>query len=124
MCFLAGLLGIAFHIFAVKLPATKTRAQVANMAFTYTAFFQDELAAILSSLLAVIAALVALDELVAYKPDVLPYIKVGFIFIGFTGSSVLIALLGKASSKINAVVDIKTNISDQVAPDVPPDQKV
>lgn len=116
LCFLAGLLGIAFHIFAIKLPATKTRATVANMNFSYGAFFQDELAAILASLLTVIILLVVLDELVAFKPAVLPYLKFGFVFIGFTGSSILIAILGKASDKINAVVDVKTNTADQVSP--------
>lgn len=120
MCFLAGLLGILFHLFAVKIPSTKTRATVANMKFTYSAFFQDELAAILASFLTVIIFLVLLDEFIAFKPDVLPYVKAAFVFVGFTGSSILIAALGKASAKINTIVDVKTNLADAIDPPPPP----
>jgi hypothetical protein len=112
LCFLAGLLGILFHIFAVKLPAIKQQAKVANMPFSYSAYFQDDLAAILGSLLTVVILLVVLDELVAFKPAVLPYLKAAFVFVGFTGSSILISLLGKAQDKINQVVDVKTDVAD------------
>ncbi len=111
-CFLAGLLGILFHIFAIKIPAIKERAKVANTSFSYSAYFKDDATAILASLLTVIILLVVLDELVAFKPVVVPYLKAGFVFIGFTGSSILIALLGKAQAKINQVVDVKTDIAD------------
>lgn len=120
LCFLAGCLGILFHIFAVKIPATKKQAQVANMKFTYKGFFQDELVAILASLLTVIILLVVLNEVLALKPAVEPYLKSGFVLVGYTGSSILIALLGKASQKINEVVNIKTDVADQVSPQPPP----
>jgi len=113
LCFVAGVLGILFHIFAVKLPAIKTQAKVANLKFSYSQYFQDDLAAILASLLSVIILLVVLDEVVAFKPTVMPYLKFAFVFVGFTGSSVLIAILGKATAKVNAVVDEKTNIADK-----------
>lgn len=116
LCFLAGVLGILFHIFAIKLPAVKERARVANMPFSYSAYFQDDLAAVLASLLTVVILLVVLDELVAFKPSVLPYLKFAFVFVGFTGSSILIAVLGKAQDKINQVVDVKTDVADGKKP--------
>lgn len=124
-CCVAGLLGILFHIFAIKIPAVKTRAKAANMGFSYGDYFADDLAGILSSVLTVIIVLVVLDELVAFKPEVLPFLKAGFVLIGFVGSSILIAILGKAQQKINAVVDVKTDIVDgKVPPDTPiPDTK-
>lgn len=124
MCFLAGLLGMLFHIFAIQMPAVKTRAVTANMQFSIRGYFKDEAAAIIANLLTILILLVVLKELVAFKPEVLPYITAGFVFVGYSGSSVLISLLGKAQAKINTVVNIKTDISDKVAPDIPPDQKI
>ncbi|SRR5260221_7680687 len=112
LCFLSGLIGIFFNIFAVKIPAVKKAAKVGNAPFSYTAYFQDELAALLASFLTVIAFLILLDEVVAYQPAILPYLKVAFFFVGFTGASIVIALLGKAQDKINAIVDVKTDIAD------------
>lgn len=120
LCFLAGLLGIVFHIFAVKIPAVKQAAKVGNIPFTYSAFFQDELAAILASLIMVFIFLIALTEILAYKPDLKNYLIGGFVFVGFTGSSLLVSILGKATAKINAIVDAKTNIADNVKPPDPP----
>jgi hypothetical protein len=112
LCFIAGLLGILFHIFAIKIPAVKERARVANVKFSYREYFADDLAGMLASLLTVVILLVVLDELVAFKPAVIPFIKFGFVFVGFTGSSILIALLGKAQKKINDIVDVKTDKAD------------
>lgn len=120
LCFFAGLLGVALHVFAVKIPQTKTRATVANIQFTYTAFFQDELAAILASVISLMIYVVCLKELLAYQPVIKPFITFGSVFVGYTGSSIIIAILGKASAKINAVVDTKTDISDSVSPPKPP----
>jgi hypothetical protein len=116
MCFFAGLLGVLFHVFAVKIPAVKSRTKAANLVFTYKEYLNDDLAGIFASLLTVMILLITLDELIAFKPAVIPYLKFGFVFVGFTGSSILIAILGKAQGKINSIVDIKTNIADRITP--------
>lgn len=115
-CFIAGLLGMLFHIFAVSMPAVKTRATVANMQFTYGCYFKDEAAAIIANLLTILILLVTLNELVAFKPEVIPWLKAAFVLVGYTGSSLLITVLGKASGKINTVVDIKSNEADGLPP--------
>ena len=111
-CFLAGLLGILFYIFAIKIPSVRQRSKVANMPFKISEYLQDDLAPIMTSVLTVLILLVVLDELVAFKPVVVPYLKAGFVFVGYTGSSVLVALLGKATAKINEIVDVKTDKAD------------
>lgn len=115
-CFVAGLLGILFHLFAVKIPAVKNQAKVANLPFSLKDYITDDLAGIVSSVLTVLVFLVVLDEVVAFRPSVLPWLKGSFIFVGFTGSSLLIALLGKATGKINEVVNIKTDVADGKKP--------
>lgn len=111
-CFLAGVLGQLLHIFAIKVPAMKERAKVANEKFNLLEYLKDDLAAVLSNVLTILIFLVVLDELIKLKPAVEPYLKVGFVFVGFTGSSILISLLGRAQKKLNQVVDEKTNIAD------------
>lgn len=111
-CFLAGLLGIAFYIFAIKIPAIKERAKVANTSFTYSGYLKNDLNAILASLLTVIILLVVLDELVAIKPAVVPFLKISFVTVGYMGSSVMVAVLGKAQKKLNEIIDVKTDKAD------------
>ena len=118
-CFLAGVLGTLIHLFAVKIPAVKKSAVAANIKFTYSGLFEDELAAILANLFSILAVLLVLDEVLKFKPELLSWLKIFFLTFGFMGSSLMVAWLGKAADKINSVVDVKTNIADGVAP--PPD---
>lgn len=112
MCFLSGLLGLLFHIFAIKIPGIKARATVANVPFSFIQYLKDDAVAIFASLVSIILFIVLLDEAVALKPAVLPYIKFGFAFVGFTGSSILIAIFGTAQTKLNKIIDIKTGPPD------------
>lgn len=116
LCLAAGLLGIAFHIFAVKIPAVKTSAQVGNVPFSYGNFFQDELAAILASIIMVVIFLFILQEVLAMEPAIKPYLVISFVFVGFSGSSFLVSLLGKAQGKVNSIINSKTDIADSVVP--------
>lgn len=119
-CFLAACLGLLFNLFAVKIPSVKARAIVANMPFSYGQYFKDDATAIISSFLTILIYLFLLKELVAWKPVLVPYIIGASVFIGFTGASLLIAVLGVAQGKINSVVNVKTDISDgKVPPDTP-----
>jgi len=113
-CFIAGCLGIIFHLLAVKMPSVETRAKAANLEFSTLGYLKDDWKAIAASFMTVLIAVFALDELVGYKPEILSWMKWFFIAIGFMGSSLLIALLGKASKAINSVVDIKTNELDEI----------
>lgn len=111
-CLIAGLLGILFHLFAIKIPSMKKRAKVANEKFDLRSYLQDDLAAIISSFLTVLITLVILDEAVKLKPAIQPYLKFGFVFVGYTGSSILVSVLGTAQKKIDKVVNEKTDIAD------------
>jgi len=112
-CFVAGLLGILFHIVAIKIPSMKKRAKVANEPFDFRVYLKDDAAAIAASVVTVLILLVTLDEVLNFKPAIQPYLKASFIFVGYTGSSILIAILGTAQAKIDKVVDTKTDIADK-----------
>lgn len=112
LCFLSAVLAQLFYLFAFKIPAFKERMRVANEVFTYGRYFADDSTAIIASFLAILLALVLTGELLAYKPDYRAFIITIFAGVGWLGTSAFIALFGKAQSKLNAIIDKKTDIAD------------
>ena len=110
--FICGVLGEIFHL-VTKAQSIKESARVGNAPFKYKSFIADEFMAIISTLTMLIIAICLVDEFLTYEPKAQPYLKAGFIFLGYTGSSILVNTLGKAQQKINAIVDEKTNIADK-----------
>lgn len=104
MCFLLGSLGLLFHLFAVKIPAVKSRAKAANVPFTMGNYFKEDYLAIIASFITIVIAVFLLDEIIGYKPELIKYLKFFFVFIGYTGSSLLIGALGKADGLIKEIV--------------------
>lgn len=113
-CFIIGLVGILFHVFVIKLPSVKEQYRVGNKAFSIQQYLADDWIALGGSLVTLIAFVLFIDEVLKWKPAIIDYIKFLFFFIGYTGSSVLLALLSQATKKINSVVDIKTNELDEL----------
>jgi hypothetical protein len=111
-CLALGILGLLFHLFAMKIPAVRSRAKAANMPFTLKAYFAEDYPAVIASLITVIIAVLCVDELVGYKPAIMDYLKFFFVFVGFTGSSILISVLGRFDASIKTIVDVKTDIAD------------
>lgn len=111
-CVLAGVLGIAFHIAAIKLPALKQRSEAANKPFSALDYFKDDWVTILGSVLTVAIFLLILDEVVHFNPIIMDYVKFFFAFVGFVGSSILQKAFSKTEKKILQVIDVKTNIAD------------
>lgn len=118
-CVIGGILGMLFHLFAVKLPAVKKRATAANLKFNIKDYFKDDYLALISNVLMLVILVWALDEIVGYNPSFIRGAKFFFIFVGYTGSSFLIDKFGKYDKTTNKIVDEKTNIADSVALKVP-----
>lgn len=116
--FLAGTLGVIFQICVIKIPKLQAQSKVANHAFSYKQYFKDDLAAIIGSFVSVFIMIVCIDELLQVKPELSKYIKWLFVFVGFTGSSIIQAVLSVTSNKIMKIIDVKTNIADGVTPPV------
>lgn len=113
---LGGLMGIAFHVFAVKLPSYKKLCIAGNKPFTAKGFFECDWIAIVASFIAVVLVVFCLDEIMIAKSQLRGYVKLLMVFVGFTGSSVIIAVLGKATKSALTIIDIKTNIADGKTP--------
>lgn len=114
LCMLLGLLGVAFHILAIKAPAVKKRTEAANLPFKLINYLKDDILAISASIITVVIAVFLLDEIIGYNPSFIRYVKFGFVFVGYTGSSLLISILGKFDKGVRDVVDVKTNKADSI----------
>lgn len=111
-CFACGIIGVLLHIFALKIPSAKERSKTANLPFSIKSYLSDDYPAIIASIITVIGCVMVVDEIIGYNPSFMRFIKFGFIFIGYTGSSILISAFGKFDKGINAVVDVKTDKAD------------
>lgn len=115
--FLVGSLGIVLQILA-KISDLQKKSKVANHAFELKGYFIDDWTTILSSFISVFIAIACIDELLAAKPELANYIKWFFVFVGYTGSTIIQSLLGVTNKKIMAIIDIKTNVADGITPAV------
>ena len=115
--FLGGALGVLLQIL-FKIQNLKKQSTIANHSFSVKDYFKDDFISIISSFVAVGIAIYVIDELLAAKPSLSEYIKWFFIFVGYTGSSLIQSVLSATSKKINAIIDLKTNLADGVTPAV------
>lgn len=111
-CLIAGLLGILCHVFFLKLPALKNTADVSNIHFTPKTYFEQDWIPLVASVLTVVVFAFVLDEVLKIHPMVAQYLKFFFVFIGYTGSSVLQAALGVTDKKFKDIINKKTDIAD------------
>lgn len=113
-CFLAGVVGMLFHLIAYKIPALKRRAKVANVSFEFKEYLKDDWMSLLATIMSIGILVWFLDEIVGYNPSFLRIAKFFFLFVGYTGSSVLISILGRFDKKVEAIVDYKTDKLDDL----------
>jgi hypothetical protein len=90
----------------------KKQAKSANTTFSVKDFVQNEYITILLNVFPIVICLIAVDEITNKYPVVIGWLKWFFFAIGYMGSSILIAALGRTQNIINKVVDIKTDIAD------------
>lgn len=116
--FIMGSLGVLLQIFAVKVPTLAARFKTANRAFSFIEYLKGDWYTIIASFVTVGIVTFGIDEILDAKPELEKYIKWFFLFVGYTGSSIIQNLLSVANRKIMAIIDVKTNIADGVQPPV------
>jgi len=119
---LSGAIGVLIQIL-LKIKDLKTHATAANMQFVFSKYLKDDWPTIALSFISVGAFAIFLPEIIAIKPEVLKFARIGFAFIGFTGSSVIQMLFSATSKKILSIIDLKTNIADGTVPPITPENK-
>lgn len=112
-CFLIALIGMALQT-ALKMKSLQDKARAANVEFKMRQYFSNDWLSIAASMLTIFLFLLVVDNILKWKPVVVDYVKIGFAFIGYTGSDIASRLFGVLNKKINNVIDTKTNIADNV----------
>lgn len=118
---LAGTLGVFFHIFVIKIPSLRDKSKRANHPFTFKDYLADDWHSIAGSFISIGILIIGLKEVLALKPEFANYITWIFVFVGFTGSSLIQSIFSIANKKIMQVIDVKTNIADGIEPPVTED---
>lgn len=98
----------------LKLRSLKQKAMLANVEFKPIEYFKDDWLSTLASFVTVVICLVSADEFINFSARVIDYMKIGFAFVGYTGSDIMSRLFSVVNMKINKAIDYKTTIADQV----------
>lgn len=110
-CGLIGLLGLVFAVL-MQLKSQRDKAKVANLQFTMAGFFADEWINFSISLVVIIIGLVLIPTVVGWKPAYIPFVRPAFLPIGYMGTDIILKLFGVVNKRLNAAIDVKTDISD------------
>jgi amino acid permease len=97
----------------LKLRAIQQKAKSNNIEFVPLNYFKDDWLSLTASLLTIILTLFFVSEILEWKSVVINYVKIGFAFVGYTGSDIMSRLFGVVNNKINSAIDYKTTIADQ-----------
>lgn len=111
ICFVAGLIGQAFHTF-VEFVKIKKRAKVANTSMTLQQYIANDKWPMMLNVAALLLELFILDDIAKWQPVIMNYFKFFFVAFGYMGSSLLLSALSQAQAKINKVVDVNTDKAD------------
>jgi hypothetical protein len=107
---------MALHT-ALKLKSLQDKARLANVEFKVFQYFKNDWLSITASVLTVVMFLFFIDNILVWKPAVADYLKIGFAFVGYTGSDIASRIFGVVNKKINSAIDYKTTVADQATGD-------
>ena len=113
--FLGGALGVLLQIL-FKIQELKKQSKIANHSFSLKEYLSDDWASILASFVSVGVGVFVIDELLKAKPQLAQYIKWFFVFVGFSGASLIQSVLSVTAKKIDQIIDLKTNQADGITP--------
>ena len=113
LCGVAALFGQLIHVFAIKIPSAKTRANSAKITFTIGYWLGEEWPVLAGNFATIVFVLLIAGEAIAYKPSIQPFIVTMFGCIGFIGSNVALALFSKVGAKLNEVTNINVNATSE-----------
>ena len=110
-CFFIALLGSLLQT-TFKMRSMQIKAKLANLEFSVKQYLKDDWIVLSGNIITIIMCLFFISEVTNIKPEVMDYLKIGFAFIGYTGSDVLNRVFSVANKKLNSAIDYKTNIAD------------
>lgn len=109
--FIVAMIGMALHT-TLKIKSLKDKARLANVEFKIRQYFINDWPSILASVLTIGMFLFFIDSIVKWQPKAANYLRVGFAFVGYTGSDIASRLFSVVNKKINSAIDYKTTVAD------------
>src|SRR5688572_3007530 len=104
ICFIVALVGMALQTL-LKMKSLQDKSKAANVEFKPSQYFKEDWISITASILTIVMFLLFLDNILKWRADIVNYVKVGFAFVGYTGSDIASRLFGVLNKKINNVID-------------------
>jgi len=110
-CVIACLIGNILHI-GFKILSLQKDHKIANLEFSVIHYLRDDKWALLMDVFASFAVVYLIDEFLDMDSRLIGKIKTIFVFVGFTGSYVILQIMSVAKSNFRKAVDYKTNQAD------------
>ena len=109
--FVIGLLGAILHsLFKIK--SIQDKARLANVAFKPIDYWKEDWVSHLTSLCTILMCMFFVTDVIAVKPDAVPYVRASFGFIGYVGNDIASRVFGAVNTRVNKVIDEKTTKAD------------
>lgn len=112
-CFIACLIGNVLHVL-VKILSLQKDHKVANLEFSVGKYLKEDKWALITDVFASFVLVYVVDEILSIDARLLSKIKLVFIFVGFSGSYVVLQIMSVAKSNFRKAVDFKTTKADQI----------
>jgi hypothetical protein len=119
-CVFMLILGQALQVFLIKVPDIKQRAKLANQKFIWADWWAADWNLVIATTILGALAIIGLDELVHWKPEILDFVKWFFAAVGAVGSNAVLAKWSSYARYFNGVIDEKTNKADGLPPPTNP----
>lgn len=112
-CFIACIIGNILHV-ALKIKSLQEDYRIANLEFTVGGYIKQDKWALIVDIIASFAMVYLVDEYLDMDSRIIGKIKTIFVFVGFTGSYVILLIMSVAKKRFRAAVDHKTTLIDTI----------
>lgn len=108
------LVGQIFHLL-IKANAMRKRAKAGNVPFSVMKdFIATDALEIAATFVGGIIVMLVLNEVKLIYPAIENYLRMIFVLLGYSGSSLVLSALSKAEKNVSKQIDEKTNILDDL----------
>ncbi len=113
-CFAVGLLGMILQAL-LKIKSIQDKAKKANVQFSAKEYLMEDWVSHMASFVTLSMCLFFVDEFTNFYAKASDYMKIGFAFVGYTGSDIMSRIFSVVNKRINRAIDFKTTIADEAS---------
>lgn len=106
-CFAVALIGMILQAL-LKIKSIQDKARKANVQFSAKEYILGDWVSHCASLATIVMFLFFIDEFTNFNAKIADYLKMGFAFVGYTGSDIASRLFSVVNKRINNAIDHKT----------------